>query len=167
MDRRILKRDYFRYSPSETSTINTSNSQIFTKKPREDSVISLLNSYLESNFEVFKRAYNSRYGNGNDIRLVNLGPITITFFSIFKLTTSNAKHFEDDSHTHIISSINRLLTSSRGSDVLSIRFDRSRGRRQDELASFENIKGSYHLRIKTTSVLQNTMEKLNMAAVIN
>ena len=44
VDRRILKCDYIRYSPAETSTINTPNSQIYINIPREDSVISLLNS---------------------------------------------------------------------------------------------------------------------------
>ena len=46
-DRRIQKCDYIRYSPSEISTINTPNSQIYINIPREDSVISLLNSYIE------------------------------------------------------------------------------------------------------------------------
>ena len=41
VDLRILKCDYFRYSPAETSTINTRNSQIYIKIPTEDSVISL------------------------------------------------------------------------------------------------------------------------------
>ena len=36
-------------------TINTPTSQIYINIPREDSVISLLNSYLEINFEVIKR----------------------------------------------------------------------------------------------------------------
>ena len=39
--RRILKCDYIRYSPSEISTINTANSQIYINIAREDSVISL------------------------------------------------------------------------------------------------------------------------------
>ena len=52
VDRRNLRCDYIRYSPAETSTINTSNSQIYFNKRREDSVISLLTSYLDSNFEV-------------------------------------------------------------------------------------------------------------------
>ena len=47
VDRRIRKCDYFRYAPAETSAINTPNSQIYIKIPREDSVISLLNSYLD------------------------------------------------------------------------------------------------------------------------
>ena len=59
VDRRILKSDYIRYSPAETSTINTPNSQIYINIPREDSVISLLNSYLNLNFEVIKKADDS------------------------------------------------------------------------------------------------------------
>ena len=54
-DRRILNCDYIRYSSAETSTINTPNSQIYINIPREDSVISLLNSYLDLNFEVTKK----------------------------------------------------------------------------------------------------------------
>ena len=47
VDRKSLKCDFIRYSPSEISTINTSSSQIYINVPREDSVISLLNSYIE------------------------------------------------------------------------------------------------------------------------
>ena len=54
VDRRILKCDYIRYSPAETSTIITPNSQIYINIPKEDSVISLWNSYLDLNFEVIK-----------------------------------------------------------------------------------------------------------------
>ena len=46
-NRDILKCDYIRYSPSEISTINTANSQVYFNIPREDSAASLLNSYLE------------------------------------------------------------------------------------------------------------------------
>ena len=145
VDRRILKCDYIRYSPAETSTINTPNSQIYINIPREDSVISLLNSYLDLNFEVIKKADNSRYGNGNDIRLVNLGPIAL--FSNFKLTTSSGKHFEDISHSHFVSLMYQLITSSKDSDDLSIGFDRSRNKRRDELALNRNIKGKYHPKI--------------------
>ena len=41
----------------------------------------------------------------------------------------------------------KLLTSSRGSDVFSIGFDRDRNIRQRELTNNENIKGKYHVRI--------------------
>ena len=63
VDRRNLKCDYIRYSPAETSTINTPNSQIYINTPREDSLISLLNSYLDLSFEVIKKDDNSRYAN--------------------------------------------------------------------------------------------------------
>ena len=45
MNRNTLGCDYNRYSPSEISTINTANSRIFIKIPKEDSAISLSNSY--------------------------------------------------------------------------------------------------------------------------
>ena len=68
IDRRILKCDYIRYSPAEISTINTANSQIYINTPREDSIVSLLNSYLELNFDVFHTSNTNRYVNANDIR---------------------------------------------------------------------------------------------------
>ena len=83
VDRKILNCEYIRYSPAETSTINTPNSQIYINIPREVSVISLLESYLDLSFEVIKKTDDSRYGNGDEIRLVNLGPIAL--FSNFKL----------------------------------------------------------------------------------
>ena len=62
--RTIMKGEYIRYSPAETSTIKTPNSQMYIDIPREGSVLSLLNSYLDINFEVIKRDDNSRYSNG-------------------------------------------------------------------------------------------------------
>ena len=150
VDRRILKCDYIRYSPAETSTIDTPNSQIYINIPREDSVISSLNSYLDLNFEVFKKADNSRYGNGNDIRLVNLGPIAL--FSNFKLTTNSGKHIEDISHVHLVSLMYKLITSSKDSDDLSIGFDRSMTRRRDEMTNNKRVKGKYHVRIMLKDV---------------
>ena len=146
INRDILKCDYIRYSPSEISTINTANSQVYINIPREDSVISLLNSYLELNFDVLHAAApNNRYADGNDIRLVNLGPIAL--FSNYKLTTSSGKHLENIDHAHIVSLMYKLLSSSKGSDDLSIGFDRDRTRRRNELTNNKNIKGKYHIRI--------------------
>ena len=54
-DRRILKYDYIRYSPAETSTINNRNSEVYINKPGEHSVFSSLYSYLELIFEVDKK----------------------------------------------------------------------------------------------------------------
>ena len=144
-NRDILKCDYIRYSPSEISTINTANSQIYINIPREDSVISLLNSYLELNFDVLHAATNNRYVDGNDIRLVNLGSIGL--FGNYKLTTSSGKHLENIDHSHIVSLMYKLLTSSKGSDDLSICFDRDRNRRQRELTNNKSQKGKFHVRI--------------------
>ena len=152
VDRRILKCDYIRYSPAQTSTItiNTPNSQIYINIPRENSVISFFNSYLDLGFEVIKRADNSRYANGNDIRLVNLGPVAL--FSNLKLTTSSGKHLEDISHAHLVSLMYKLITSSKDSNDLTIGFDHSRNRRRDELAPNKNIKGKYHVKIMLKDV---------------
>ena len=92
VDRKVLKCDYIRYSPAEISTKNTADSQIFIKIPREDSVISLLDSYLELTFHVLHAVTNNRCVNPFNIRLVNLGPIAL--FSNYKLTTSSGKHLE-------------------------------------------------------------------------
>ena len=145
IDRRILKCDYIRYSPAEISTINTAKSQIYINVPREDSVISLLNSYLELIFDVLQAATNNRYVDANDIRLVKLGAIAL--FSIHKLTTSSGKHLEEISHAHIVSLMYKLLTSSKDNEYLSIGFDRSRDRRKPELTNNKTIKGRYHARV--------------------
>ena len=145
VNRDILKCDYIRYSPSEISTINTANSQVYINIPREDSVISLLNSYLELNFDVLRADNSNRYIDNNDIRLVNLGPIAL--FSNYKITTSSGKHLENIDHAHIVSLMYKLLTSSKGSDDLSIGFDRDRTRRRNELTNNKTIKGKFHLRI--------------------
>ena len=145
INRDILKCDYIRYSPSEISTINTANSQVYINIPREDSVISLLNSYLELNFDVLRADNSNRYLDGKDMRLVNLGPIGL--FSNYRLTTGSGKHLENIDHSHIVSLTYKLLTSSKGSDDLSIGFDRDRTRRRNELTNNKNIKGKYHVRI--------------------
>ena len=146
----ILKCDFIRYSPSEISTINTTNSQVYIIIPRENSVNSLLKSYLEINFDVLHNATNNRYEDGNDIRLVNLG--SIASFSIYKLTTSSGKHLENIDHAHIISLMYKLLTSSKGSDDLSIGFDRDRNRRQRELSNIKSQKGKNHVRLHLKDV---------------
>ena len=99
--RRIPKCDFIRCSHAETSTIKTPYSQIYKNIARKNSVISLLNSCLDLIFDVIYKADNSRYGNGNDIRLVKLGPISL--FGNFSLRTSSGKHLEDISYAQIVS----------------------------------------------------------------
>ena len=159
IERKIPKSDYIRYSPAEISTINTANSQIYINIPRENSVIPLLNSYFELNFDVLPAPANNRYVDANDIRLVNLGAIAL--FSNYKLTTSSGKPLEEISHAHFVSLMYKLLTSSKDSDDLSIGFDRSRDRRKRKLTNNKNIKGKYHIRIylKDFSDLPNTKKR--------
>ena len=80
--RNILKCDYIRYSPSEISTMNTPNSQIFNNIPRGESVSGLNGSLPRFNANKLHTATNNRYINGDDIRLVSEGPIA--FFSNYK-----------------------------------------------------------------------------------
>ena len=100
VDRSILKYNYIRYSPTETSTINAPIRKIYINVPREDSVRCLLNSYLALIFEVVKKNENSRYANGDDIRLVNLGSIAL--FINFELGTSSGKDLEEFSQAHSV-----------------------------------------------------------------
>ena len=109
---------------AELSTIKTPNSQIYINIPRDDSVMSLLNSYVDRIFEGIKKTDNNRYGDGCDIRSVNLG--RIANFSNFHLTTSSGKHMEDISLIHIVSLMYKLINSAKDSNRLSIGFDRDR-----------------------------------------
>ena len=139
-----LKTDHVRYSPSELSTINAAISQKYIISSREVSVF-LLNIYLHINFDVVHAATNIRYADGNDIRLVNLGPIAL--FSNYKLTTGSGKLSRDIIHAHIVSLMFKLKPSAKDSNDLSFEFDRDRNRRQRELTINKNRKGKYHLRI--------------------
>ena len=140
VDRRILKYDYIRFSPSEISIKKTPNSQIFINTPGGDSVKSLLGSLLRLIFGVLHAATNNRYIDGDDIRLVNEGPIAL--FSNYKLQSSSGKHIEEINHSHIVCLMYKLIISARNSDDLSIGFDRDRGRRQRELTNNNGIKGN-------------------------
>ena len=133
-----------KYNPSEISTINTGNSQIYINIPREDSLSSLLKTYLDLCFDVLYGATNNRYADNNIIRLVNPGPIAL--FSNYKLTALSGKHLEDISHAHIVCLMYKLLTMCRSSDDFSIGFDRDRTRRQRELLNNNGIKEKYHVR---------------------
>ena len=167
VDRRILKPEYIRYSPAEKTTNNTPNNQIYINISRQESVISLLNSYLELNFEFIKKADKSRYATGDDIRLVNLGPLVL-FFK-FKITSSSGKHPEDISHAHFVSSLYKLISNAKASDHSSIGFDRDRNRRRNELTNNKHKKGKFHVRIMPKDLFEfaKHQEKLHMALVVD
>ena len=99
--------------------------------------------------ELIKKTEISRYGNGND-ETIYFG--TIALFSSFKLTTSSGKHLEDLNHSHIVSLMYTLITSSKDSTDLSIGFERSRNGTKDELTQTKNAKCKYHLRIMLRDV---------------
>ena len=103
----------------------------------------MLISYLDLSFDVLHAATSNKYGDGNDIRLINLGPIAL--FSNYKLTTSSGKHLEDITHAHIVSSMYKLITSAKDTNDLFIGFDRDRNRKRGELTNNKNQKGKYHL----------------------
>ena len=138
MNRNILKCDYIRYSPSETKTLNTANSQISIMLPREDSDIGFLSSYLDLNFDVLHAATNNSYVDINDIKLVNLGPIAL--FSNYKLKTSSGKQLENIDHAQKVSLKYEKITSARGCDDLSIGFHLNRDTSRRELTIKQNNK---------------------------
>ena len=70
--RPILKCEYIIYTPPSLYLVNGENNQTFSHIPREDSAISLKDSYLELDFNVSHRAgAHARYADGDHIRLVN------------------------------------------------------------------------------------------------
>ena len=103
----------------------------------------MLKSYFEIYFDVIHAATKNRYADGNDKRLVNLGPIAS--FSNYKLTTASGKHLEVIEQAHNVSLMYKLLTSASDTNDLSIGFDRDRNRRQRELTNNKNQKGEYHI----------------------
>ena len=129
---------------SEIGTITTAISHIYMKISREDSVISLLNSYLGLNFDVLHAATGNRQVDIHDIRLVKLGPIAL--FNQYKLTASSRKHLENISHAHVVPFMYKLITSAKDSDDLSIGLDRERNSGQRELTTNKIQKGKFHVR---------------------
>ena len=117
LDKPIHKIDFIKYSPNILATINNANSNISVSLPREDAYICLQNSFISLEFEVLKNN-NTRYADGDEISLVNFGPVAL--FSEAKLTTSSGKHLEKVDNLHPISLMIKLLTS--GSMLYSFLF---------------------------------------------
>ena len=76
MGKPIHKIDFNKYSPSSLATINNINSNISIIFPREDAYICLQNSYMSLEFEVLKND-ETRYADGDQISLVNFGPVAL------------------------------------------------------------------------------------------
>ena len=145
MDKPIHKIDFIKYNPSSLATINNNNSNISIIFPREDAYICLQNSYISLEFEVLKND-DTRYADGDQISLVNFGPVAL--FSEAKLTTSSGKHLEKVDNLHPISLMIKLLTSTQQTSQLMYGFEESSTIRRQELTNNKTEKGTFFVRIK-------------------
>ena len=110
----------------------------------------MINSFLDLNFELIHAATNNRYADGDDIKLVNFGPIAS--FSKYKLKTSSGKHIEDNSLALFIFLMYKVITSAKNTDNLTIGFDRDCVSRQRKVTKNRNQKGKNHMRIMLKDV---------------
>ena len=145
LEKPIHKIDFIKYSPSSLATINNTNSNTTISFPREDAYICLQNSFISLEFEVLKNN-NTRYADGDEIGLVNFGPISL--FSEAKLTTSSGKHLEKVDNLHLISLLYKLLTSTKSTSQLLYGFEENLSVRRQELTNNKNEKGTFFVRIK-------------------
>ena len=149
MDKPIQKIDIIIYSPSSLATINNNNSNISIIFPREDAYICLQNSYISLEFEVLKND-DTRYADGDQISLVNFGPVAL--FSAAKLTTSSGKHLEKVDNLHPISLMYKLLTSKQQTSQLMYGFEESQATRRQELTNNKTEKGTFFVRIRLSDI---------------
>ena len=145
LEKPIHKIDFIKYSPNSLATVNTANSNISISLPREDAYICLQNSFISLEFEAPKNDI-TRYTNGDEINLVNFGPISL--FSEAKLTTSSGKHLEKVDNLHPISLMVELLTSTSQTLQLLYGFEESTVVRRQELTNNKDEKGTFFVRIK-------------------
>ena len=80
-------------------------------------------TYISVDFEVLKQD-DTRYADGDQISLINFGPVTL--FSEAKLTTSSGKHLEKVDNLHTVSLMNKLLTSGQQTSELMYGFEESK-----------------------------------------
>ena len=145
LEKPIHKIDFIKYSPSSLATVNNANSNISISLPREDAYTCIQNSYISLDFEVLKND-NTRYANGDEISLVNFGPVAL--FSEAKLTTCSGKHLGKLDNLHPISLMYQLLTSTQQTSQLMYGFDESENTRRLEIPNHKTEKGTFFVRIK-------------------
>ena len=145
LEKPIHKIGFIKYSPSSLATINNVNSNISISLPREDAYICLQHSFISVEFEVLKND-NTRYADGDEISLVNFGPVAL--FSEAKLTTSSGKHLEKVDNLHPICLMYKCLTSSQQTSQLMYGFEESTTIRRQELTTNKTEKGTFFMRIK-------------------
>ena len=88
----------------------------------------------------------------------------MAIFSSFEMTASSGNYLEAISHAHKFSLVFALTTSNKGSDDLSIGFDRDRNRRRDDLTNNKTVNRKCQLRNLLTVFLdlQNNRKKVLM-----
>ena len=152
LSRELNKSDFYRYIPNSLATINNNNSNVTIHVPREDSYISLQNSYIVLDFEVTHND-STKYVDGDEISLVNLGPIAA--FSEVKLTTHSGKHLEKVENLHPISLMYKLLSSCHDTIDHLYGFDTNVTRRREELTNKNEAaeKGTLYKRIRLIEIL--------------
>ena len=141
----IHKIDFIKYSPSSLATVKNTNSNISISLPSEDAYICLQNSYISLEFEVLKNDY-TRYNNGDEISLVNFGPVAL--LSEAKLTTSSGKHLEKVDNLHPVCLMYKLLTSTYQTSQLLYEFEETVTIRRQELSNNTTEKGTFFKRLK-------------------
>ena len=74
LEKPIRKIDFVNYSVSSLATVNNANSNISISLPKEDAYICLQHSFISVEFEVPKND-DTRFNDGDEISLVNFGPV--------------------------------------------------------------------------------------------
>ena len=145
LEKPIHKIDFIKYNPSGLATVNNANSNVSISLPREDAYICLQNSFISLEFEVLKNN-NIKFADGDEISLVNFGPISL--FSEAKLTNFSGKHLEKVDNLHAVSLIHKLLTSTKSTSQLMYGFEESETIKRQELTNNKNEKGTFFVRTK-------------------
>ena len=107
------------------------------------------NSCISLEIEVLKND-DTRYAAGDQISLVNFGPVAL--FSETMLTTSSGKHLEKVDNLHTVSLMKKLLTSNQQTSQLMYGFEESIAIRRQELTTNKIEKGTFFVKIKLTDV---------------
>ena len=105
--------------------------------------------FISPEFEVLKND-DTRSADGDQIRLVNFGPVAL--FSEAKLVTSSGKHLEKVDNLHPICLMYKLLTSTQQTSQLLYGFEESITIRRQELTTNKREKGTFFVRIKLTDI---------------
>ena len=145
LEKPIHKIDFIKYSPSSLATVNNNNSNISISLPREDAYICLQHSFISVELKILKNDA-TRYADGDQISLVNFGPVAL--FREAKLTTNSSKHLEKIDNLHPICLMYKLLTSSQQTSQLMYGFEESTTIRRQELTNNKTEKGTFFVRIK-------------------